>query len=273
MASQRRMRPVLGTFVEIGAEDAPDSAVASAFGELDRAQARWSFHDPDSDLSRLNRAPGERVAVHHGTLRLLALAKGIAARSGGLFDPTVGGELVRRGVLPDHGGPVPLARGDHTDIELGDGWARLRRPVRITLDGIAKGWAVDRAIGALRRLGASGGWVNAGGDLRVFGTASLQMQLRQLDGSLRTFGTLRNGALASSRVGPFDPDFPTLLLAPGGDAAHAGIWSVLATSAARADALTKVAAACAEDARAATVAALGGHLARQPATASAGVAA
>jgi len=260
----RRMRPALGTFVEVGAEDAPPAALDAAFRAIDAAQARWSFQDPASELSRLNAAPGRAVAVSPSTLRLLALARALMRASGGLFDPTLGGELVARGALPDHGGPAPLPRGTADDIELGAGWARLARPVRLTLDGIAKGWAVDRAIGALRRAGAGGGWVNAGGDLRVFGSAALAVQRREFDGSLRPLGTLRGGALASSRAAPadapFDPAFPALLCAPAGAPVHAGVWSVLAATAARADALTKVAAACAPAVRADTIARLGGHL-------------
>jgi thiamine biosynthesis lipoprotein len=254
------MRPALGTFVEIAVDGGPDAALDLAFAVIDEAQARWSFQDPDSELSRLNRAPGERVAVHRSTLRLLALARAMALGSEGAFDPTCGGELVLRGVLPDHGGPAPLARGRPEDIELGAGWARLCRPVRLTLDGIAKGWAVDRAVAAMRRAGAEGGWVNAGGDLRVFGKASLLVQRRELDGSLRNMGILRKGALASSRAGAPDPDFPGLLLAPEGASAVPGVWSVLATSAARADALTKVAAIADAQVRAARVSRLGGHL-------------
>lgn len=254
------MRPALGTFVEIGARGGGSDAVDAAFAAIDAAQARWSFQDPDSELSRLNRQPGERLPLAHGTLRLLALARLLALKSAGLFDPTVGGELVRQRVLPDHGGPAPLARGSADDIVLGLGWASLRRPIRLTLDGIAKGWAVDRAIGALRRAGASGGWVNAGGDLRVFGDSALRVQRRELDGSLRTLGTLRNGALATSRAGERDPDFPGMILSSQGECAARGVWSVLATTAARADALTKVAAASDAVTRAKNVARLGGCL-------------
>jgi thiamine biosynthesis lipoprotein len=260
MPDVRRMRPALGTFVEIGARGGRADAVDAAFALIDAAQARWSFQDPDSELSRLNRQPGERLPLSHGTLRLLALARLLALKSAGLFDPTVGGELVRQRVLPDHGGPAPLARGSADDIALGHGWASLRRPIRLTLDGIAKGWAVDRAIGALRRAGASGGWVNAGGDLRVFGDRSLLVQRRELDGTLSTLGTLRNGAVATSRSGGRDPDFPAVILAPRGAPTAPGVWSVLATTAARADALTKVAAACPDATRASTVASLGGCL-------------
>lgn len=260
MPDVRRMRPALGTFVEIGARGGRADAVDAAFAAIDGAQSRWSFHDPDSELSRLNRHPGERVPLSRCTLRLLVLARLLAVQSGGRFDPTVGGAMVERHVLPDDGGPAPLARGTPDDIEIGPDWASLRRPVRLTLDGIAKGWAVDRAIGALRRASASGGWVNAGGDLRVFGDSSLLVQRRELDGTLTTLGTLRNGALATSRAGEVDPAFPGLILAPTDTPAAPGVWSVLATTAARADALTKVAAACDASTRAAAVAALGGCL-------------
>jgi len=43
------------------------------------------------------------------------------------------------------------------------------RPLHIDLGGIAKGYAVDRALTALRAAGCRGGLVNAGGDLAVFG--------------------------------------------------------------------------------------------------------
>jgi len=42
-------------------------------------------------------------------------------------------------------------------------------PVHIDLGGIAKGYAVDRALMALRTAGCRGALVNAGGDLAVFG--------------------------------------------------------------------------------------------------------
>lgn len=259
------MRPLLGTFVEVNARGAQaEAAVAAAFARIEQAQAWWSFQDPDSELSRLNRAPGTQVPVHAHTLRLLRLAKALMLRSGQAFDCTVGGALVRQGVLPDHGGPEPLPRGDAQDIELGAGWARLRRPVRLTLDGLAKGYAVDLAIGAMRRAGALAGWVNAGGDLRVFGDMALPVQRREADGRFTTIGALRDAALASSRAaatgeGP-DPDFPAHIVAPPGQAPQAGIWTVLARSAWRADALTKVAATTTTSQRAALIDHLGGHL-------------
>jgi len=42
--------------------------------------------------------------------------------------------------------------------------------MRLDLGGIAKGYAVDKAIEAMKRCGATGAMVDIGGDIRCFGT-------------------------------------------------------------------------------------------------------
>jgi hypothetical protein len=58
-----------------------------------------------------------------------------------------------------------------TDVELLQGnRVQFRHAgIRLDLGGIAKGFAVDEAITALRTAGLESGLVNAGGDLRAFG--------------------------------------------------------------------------------------------------------
>jgi thiamine biosynthesis lipoprotein len=257
------MRPLLGTFVEIGFSPsaAEESAIRAAFRALEQVQRALSFQDPESELSRLNRSPGRSVALSPLSLRVLRLARAMMLASGGLFDCTLGGLLVRKGWLPDHGGGEPLDSGMAADIELEEGRARLARPVRITLDGIAKGYAVDCAVRALRRGGVSSGWVNAGGDLRVFGTLTLPVSRRESDGALRPLGGVRDAALASSAVQPgADRRFPGTILDASGRRRAPGVWSVLARRAWRADALTKVAALAPEARREALLSRLGGRL-------------
>ncbi len=250
---------LLGTYVEAGTRG-PAAALDAAFASMAQAQHLWSFHDPDSELSRLNGAHGKAVPLSNTTLRLLRAARAMMAASGGAFDCTVGAMLVQAGALPDHGAGPCLARGSAADIVIGPGWARLARPVRITLDGIAKGFAVDLALRAMRRAGATAGYVNAGGDVAVFGELALPMQRRELDGSLTELGCLRRAAMASSRTGAPDARFPAHIVAPAGLQAAPGVWTVVARSAWRADALTKVAATLAMPRREALVRALGGAL-------------
>ncbi|KQZ44236.1 FAD:protein FMN transferase [Duganella sp. Root1480D1] len=258
----RRMRPALGTFVEAGTHaGAGLPALDAAFASLDLAQARWSFQDPGSELSRINGGDGW-VPVHDDTLRLLRLARSLMLASSGYFDFTLGGAQVQRGSLPDHGGLPALERGAAHDVELSAGAVRLRRPVRLVLDGIAKGFAVDLACSAMRRAGARSGWINAGGDIRVFGDIELPLALRGEDGGVRPCGVLRNAAFASSQVAAErDASFPADIIGPIGLAPQQGVWSVLARSAWRADALTKVAAIAPADVRGALLERLGGRLA------------
>lgn len=258
------MRPLLGTYVDVWARGPRvDAALNAAFASMAHAQARWSFHDSASELSRLNSQPQHRVRLDSTTLRLLRAARAVMWASEGAFDCTVGGMLVNDGILPNHAGPAALPRGVAEDIEIGSDWALLRRPVRITLDGIAKGYAVDLALRALRFCGATAGWVNAGGDLRVFGDVALPVQRRELDGRLTSLGSLRNAALASSRSAPLqhpDESFPGLIVGAAGSAPAPGVWSVLARTAWRADALTKVAANVPAAGRAQSIRSLGGSL-------------
>lgn len=264
----RRMRPALGTYVEVAACAATpaqaDRATEAAFGQIHRAQTRWSFHDPDSELSRLNRQPGCPLPVTAATGRLLRLSRALMRLSHGAFDVTVGGRLIDAGHLPAHPGMAWLQQGEAGDIVLGPDWAMLARPVRLVLDGIAKGFAVDLAVRALRAAGASAGWVNAGGDLRTFGDVTVPIRLRAADGMLHEAGGLRCGAIATSAVaGPQQagaPDFPGHIVGTGAHHASPGTWSVLAATAWRADALTKVAACAPPAERRGLVTRLGGTL-------------
>ncbi|MGB4812004.1 MAG: FAD:protein FMN transferase [Methylophilaceae bacterium] len=248
----RRMRPCLGTFVEIGAQFNSDiltvaeNAISCAFSEIQLIHELLSFHAPHSDLTKLNQAKGKPVKLHRHSLRVLHLARSMTILSDGLFNCTVGGSLVEKGILPNHDNVTTLAFGVADDIEIKHGKARLKQPVKITLDGIAKGYAVDCAVSALRRQGVHTGWVNAGGDLRAFGEITLPIQRREADGSFSAMGGLNNAALASSQVSvQYDERFPGMIINPNQNADKSapanGVWSVMAHSAWRADALTKVA--------------------------------
>lgn len=263
MASTKHMRPLLGTFVEVGVQtgEMPEHAINAAFNVMETVQSLMSFHDAGSDLSRLNRACGEEVTLHQHTSRVLRLARAMTCASGELFNCTVGGALVRLGILPDHGTDISLDSGHAADIELYGRQARLRRPVHITLDGIAKGYAVDCAVQAMKANGVKAGWVNAGGDLRAFGDYVLPVQRREIDGSYRSLGGLYEAAIASTSVrAVHDKTFPAWVFSDM-YTPEAGTWSVLARKAWRADALTKVASLVNPAERIALIERLGGRLA------------
>lgn len=212
-ARVERARPLLGTTVAVRvgglAEAQAHAAIDAAFAEVARVHGLMSFHEPSSDLSRLNRtAAGGPVCVDPLTFETIAMALRLAQVSDGAFDPTVGAAVIRAGGLPDtEDAPLADPAASWRDVTLHPEACAVSfaRPLRLDLCGIAKGFAVDRAVAALRNAGAREGVVNAGGDLRVFG-GSEHVALRT--GEARSGGApvleLIDGAAASS--GAVDTD-------------------------------------------------------------------
>lgn len=262
---QKRMRPLLGCFVEIALPQtsAIQPAFSAAFARIELIQQLLSFHDAASDLSRLNAAQGKAIRCHPLSIKCLRLAQAITRVSAGRFNCTLGAALTQRKLLPAHNyeqmyGERLLVCGDWRDIELTSTSARLARPVLVTLDGIAKGFAVDSAIAELKRLGVNDGWINAGGDVRVFGDVILPIAVRDHQDNERLLGGLQNAAVATS-TSTATPDFPGVLLDGNGQNLLPMTSTVIAHSAWRADALTKVAAATPPLESTAYVATLGGR--------------
>jgi thiamine biosynthesis lipoprotein len=202
----RRCRPLLGTFVEVQAFgiNARDlqNAVEAAFLAVAQVNRLMSFHDPESDVSHMNcDANCKAVRVHPWTWRVLKSAQEFSHNSDGIFDVTMAGHLVRWNYLPKYGARFP--RGSWRDIILeANHHIRFRRPLLIDFGGIAKGFAVDRAVEVLERNGVTAGIVNAGGDLRVFGSASQLVYLRNPTQPKRAAGAvrLRERAMATSGI-------------------------------------------------------------------------
>ena len=208
--SIKRAQPLLGTFVEIAAAGAGpralQSAIDKAFSAVARVHRLMSFHDPQSDVSHLNRQAFRRpVSIHPWTYRVLEAAREFSRRSSGVFDITVAPLLQQRGLLPGGtNGRKPNAKwtaATHA-VELLDGQrVRYHHPdVRIDLGGVAKGFAVDRALDVLREHGLERGLVNAGGDLAAFGVQSDLIHIRDPNDARRSICQveIRNAALASS---------------------------------------------------------------------------
>ncbi len=234
--SIRRARPLLGTFVEIFASGAStaelEAAVDAAFGAIAEVHGLMSFHDADSDVSRLNReASATAIEVHPATFKVLETALELHYRSEGIFDSTTAAALQRFNLLPDlepldsrhfgvegnprtlHGSPAETERKRVLSAQDGkidllpNCRVRFHSPdIRIDLGGIAKGFAVDRAIEILKERGIVAALVNAGGDLAAYGLGEYPIHIRDPCDPKQLLCEiwLRDEALATS--GPrFDP--------------------------------------------------------------------
>lgn len=246
MIFRRRLRPLLGTFVEIGTapSNGCDSAIELAFAKVKLIEALLSYHSDASDLTKFNMSSGDHVSLASETIDILRLATSLAKETDGLFNPFVGYALEDFGHLPLRAaGQNSIAVGNFKDIEITSTGARKRREIRIVLDGIAKGFAVDLAVAALVEAGIEHGFVNAGGDIRVIDGTHLPVWIRNADGTLGEFVNLSRGALATSSYHrELDPSSPAVLVPDETRIRRSGTWTVTANEAWRADALTKVAA-------------------------------
>jgi thiamine biosynthesis lipoprotein len=90
---------------------------------------------------------------------------------------------------------VAAVHSPFRQVDLGSNGVRFARPdVALDLGGIAKGYAVDRAVDALRAHGVTGGMINVGGDLYAIG--------RSPDGDAWNVG-IRNPANPDTMIDSF----------------------------------------------------------------------
>lgn len=246
--------------MEIKLHDAlsPDHAHAilnQAFDVIEKVQQLMSFHDPRSDLSRLNQyAFYQAVQVDPVTYAVLQRAQRLFYASHGLFDCSIADTLVNWKILPDHlqKNHLPQDYLDKTNYSqiylklLHDHFVQFSQPILLDLGGIAKGFAVDLAIHCLRKSGIKNAVVNAGGDLRVLGQIAEEIAIRDPQNleNFHRLGALANGALATSANYFSKTENGNALVNPFNrqalDSEHS--FSVIAPTAYVADALTKVVA-------------------------------
>jgi thiamine biosynthesis lipoprotein len=254
-----RAKPLLGTLVEISIvgldEDTAHRAIDQGFAAVAEIHALMSFHDAASDVSRLNAHGIFGVRVHPHTRAVLLRAQEIAEHSDGLFDVTAAAHLVSWGFLPAPASTQPpKPETSWRDIIVEDHVVRFSKPLWIDLGGIAKGYAVDRAVTAMDLPAHVQAVVNAGGDLRVVGPHPEPVLLRSaLITDAVPVVEIADGALASSSGREHQRPFNGSLVGPhvgrGGISVGAQRFvSVAAHDCLTADALTKVVLAAGIDA-------------------------
>jgi thiamine biosynthesis lipoprotein len=177
-----REAAIMGTriAVELWHEDASEAerAIEAVLGEMHRVDALMSHYKPESQLSQINaRAALAPVAVDSELASLIERAGKLSALTGGAFDIT----YASVGYLYDyraHQKPTDeqieaglgAVNWRHVVVDPKDSTVRFTRSgVRIDLGGIAKGYAVDRAIAILESRGVRHASVTAGGDSRIIG--------------------------------------------------------------------------------------------------------
>jgi thiamine biosynthesis lipoprotein len=177
-------RPVMGTFaravVVAKDTDTAQKCIEAAFAEINKVDELMSDYKSDSEISLVNKNAAERpVQVGESTFEVLQRSVEFSKLTDGAFDITVG-------PLVDlfHAAKENQIAPDREQIEKAKskvGYEKLQldqknktvlftvEGMRLDLGGIAKGYAIDKAIEAMKKTGALGAMVDIGGDIRCFG--------------------------------------------------------------------------------------------------------
>ncbi len=153
----------------------PDGLIEEARDRIEDLERRWSRFRPGSEVSLLNDRAGSWVDVSAETRLLVELAIVAWRLTGGAFDATVLGSVLRSGYTRSFDlGPI-TAHGSSTlllgctDIDVDGAAVRLPAGTGFDPGGIGKGLAADLVVAEMLAAGAAGVCVNLGGDLRVAG--------------------------------------------------------------------------------------------------------
>jgi FAD:protein FMN transferase len=175
--------PTMGTrwsalfFAPDGLDPAPvRAALQAAVDEVDAQMSTWN---PASDLMRLNAAPvGAWVAVPDRLHEVLRLGLEIGLASGGAFDLGMGDAVTAWGFGRLEAKPDRIRAAMTTDrvpthealeIDAGNGLVRKTSPLALDLNGIAKGYGVDRLAETLGAHGIGDALVGIDGEMRALG--------------------------------------------------------------------------------------------------------
>ncbi len=187
-----------------------ERAAARALEELQRVDRLMSVYRPESQLSRLNRE-GVLPRPHPYLVTLLGQAEAFSRTSGGAFDVTVQplwtlyAEAARAGQRPEPAAlRAAVAKVDWRRVALGCRKVELLgRGTAVTLNGIAQGFAADRAREVLRRLGIRHALIDAG-EIAAIGGKTLDnpwtvgIQHPRRDDAYLALAGLRGRCLATS---------------------------------------------------------------------------
>jgi len=173
-------RDMMDTFVTITVysdEKTGEEAIGAAFARMEEVVKAASIFDEQAEAFQLNR-DGHLDAASDDLLKLITLSIDYDQMTDGCFDITVQPLLdLWAGGLWKESAEVQQSRIDETMKLVGSDKIGIEgnkidfkvKGMKITLGGIAKGYAVDEALKVLSSMGIKHALVNAGGDMATLG--------------------------------------------------------------------------------------------------------
>lgn len=175
----KRTEIIMGTVVEITVIPPNQEAIEEAFDAIREVDQLMSTYKPESEISILNRQGQNHVSLQ--TSRIIQEAIKFSEVTNGAFDITCR-PLINLWKRAKKEEKIPTLKEieearslvSYKKIILQGDLVEFQEPgMQIDLGGIAKGWAVDKAVQTLKKRGVRAALVNAGGDLFALGKRGL----------------------------------------------------------------------------------------------------
>lgn len=168
MTESERLFPLMGGMIGVTVYDAPAEEAEKHFrrihAEALRLEKVFNLYDPESELSRLNAK--RDACVSDELIETIRKALDYADETGGRYDVTLGRQFLARKRGED--GERPSC--SYKDVTIRDSRVSLNHPdALLDLGSIAKGRVVDGLVAHMMELGVPGGFIDARGDMRIFG--------------------------------------------------------------------------------------------------------
>lgn len=171
---------ISGTYLEVSSPD--KRAAKIVYKEFKRLDNIFNIYNRRSELYRLNRTHNKLFKASTELIELLQLSENIYNLSEGAFDITYGSlykfwkELIKDAKPKKFPSSKAIAKikevGGMDQIEINPKKATViikKKGLTIDLNGIAKGYMVDKAISRLKEKGIKSALINAGGDIYCLG--------------------------------------------------------------------------------------------------------
>ena len=156
-----------------------DAALADVQSDIAQLETEFSRTLPESTIYQLNHGDGTPMFVSSDISGLLEQAKALYKETSGIFDITIAPAADLWGFTkeqfhvptPEELSDVKTKIGiDHLHIQSNS--IQLDPGSELDLGGIAKGYALERALSIFQKDGLNGGIANLGGDILVYGKNS-----------------------------------------------------------------------------------------------------
>ena len=182
----KESRVLMDTFCSItvvsSSREKAEEAIEAGFSEIKKLGTLINYYSDSSELSEINRSAGIKpVRVSKETLDLINIAVHTSEIADGAFDPSIAPviklwDFSRQNKKPS----VPagnyirnaLKLVDFKKIQVNDITSEVyltEQGMEIDLGGIAKGYAADKAVDAIKIKGIKAALIAVAGDIRGFG--------------------------------------------------------------------------------------------------------